>query len=128
MKSTIVIAALAGAAFGSASATPGAEEPLQEVVGYADLDLSQHEAAVTLYTRIRHAARNVCRVPGLVNYGRVVITNQCAADATARAVQDVNAATLTSYYVSRHGVSRLADASAAPVREHLAEIKVSSRD
>ena len=51
MKSTIVIAALAGAAFGTASATPRAEEPRQEVVGYADLDLSQHEAAVTLYQR-----------------------------------------------------------------------------
>ena len=78
-------------------------------VNYADLDLNRSEGAATLYSRIRSAAKYVCR-PGSDNWEWTPSTNRCTEQAIARAVADVNAPALTSYHAAhtRQPLIRLA--------------------
>ncbi len=85
-----------------------AETPLQpgyetviRTVKYTDLNLTESEAAVTLYKRIKSAAAEVCAAPvasGAIDpYGRRL---RCERQAVAQAVEQVNAAKLTQYHMA----------------------------
>ena len=101
MNKTFVLAAtalLAGSIVGTAHATTTVRRVMQQqVVSFADLNLDTEADAATLLGRIKSAARRVCGVnqvsilPLALQYELQV----CAKEATARAVNDVNAPLLT---------------------------------
>jgi len=97
MKKTFVLAAtalLAVSLAGMAHATTTVRRNVQQqVVSYGDLNLENEVDAATLLSRIESAARKVCGLdrvsflPFALQYELQV----CANEATARAVNDVNA-------------------------------------
>lgn len=101
MKKTFVLAAtallavtLAGMAHATTTVRRGVQ---QQVVSYADLNLASEADAAILLGRIESAARKVC---GLDRISILPLALQfelqvCANEATARAVNDVNAPLLT---------------------------------
>ena len=101
MQKTFVLAAtalLAVSLAGMAHATTTVRRGMQQqVVNYADLNLESEADAATLFKRIESAARKVCGLdritvlPLAVQYELQV----CANEATARAINDVNAPLLT---------------------------------
>jgi UrcA family protein len=101
MKKTFVLATTALLAFslaGMAHATTTVRRNMQQqVVSYGDLNLESDTGAATLLSRIESAARKVC---GLDRISVLPLALQyelqvCANEATARAVNDVNAPLLT---------------------------------
>jgi UrcA family protein len=62
----------------------------QQVVKFADLDLTRPAGAQELYYRIRYAARNVCRT-----YDRLGADRDCIEQAIERAVAEIGAPLLT---------------------------------
>ncbi len=82
-----------------------ADQDLQvakRTVKYADLDLSHAAGAETLYSRIRMAARQVCASTFAGwEWESVNAARPCMDKAINRAVADVNAPTLTSYYMTQ---------------------------
>jgi UrcA family protein len=68
-------------------------------VSYADLNLENAADAAILMARIQAAAREVCGVrrASLIPMEIRARLDDCAADATARAVADVNAPLLTQH-------------------------------
>lgn len=92
-------AVLAGSLISTAHATTTVRRGnmLQQVVSFADLNLDTEADAATLLRRIESAARNVCGLdrvtvlPLALQYELQV----CATEATARAVNEVNAPLLT---------------------------------
>jgi UrcA family protein len=90
----------------SACADAYAASPDYEVatrrVKYGDLDLARSAGAATLYSRIRDAARDVCE-PSISSGARdsILLARSCMEQSIARAVADVNAPTLTSYYLTK---------------------------
>src|SRR5690348_8086558 len=99
MKKTIVIALaalIAGSLAGMAQATSVLRNVQQQVVSYADLNLDDSADAADLFSRIQTAARMVCGThlgPGPL--ALQFVWQDCVADATARAVSDVNAPLLS---------------------------------
>ena len=88
---TIGLAAVIGCSAAQASNVSkdpsAANERYQNVVRYADVDLSRIDGAITVYGRIRQAANAVCesldsRVLGLAEKHRACV-NQAIADAVA---------------------------------------------
>src|SRR5690242_5107145 len=77
------------------------DQPLpQRIVNFADLDLTRNAGAVTLYGRIKSAAKQVC--PAELDAGFPAPNRQhCIEQAISHAVADVNAATLTSYHLAK---------------------------
>jgi UrcA family protein len=69
-------------------------------VNFADLDLTKTAGAAVLYARIKSAAREVCISTDWLPKMSTV-TDECRAQAVARAVADVNAPALTAYYQHR---------------------------
>jgi UrcA family protein len=104
MKKTFVLAAtalLAGSLASMAHATTTTirgMQQYQQVVSYADLNLESEADATILLDRIKSAARKVCGLdharilPLAIQYE----LQDCAKDATARAINDVNAPLLTA--------------------------------
>jgi UrcA family protein len=89
-----------------AYAAPGYEVATR-TVKYGDLDLSRTAGAANLYSRIQTAARAVCGSP--ISSGvreALLLSRHCIDQSIARAVADVNAPTLTSYYLmkTKHAV------------------------
>ena len=84
------------------AAAVGAGLPKVEI-SYADLNLARADHADELYTRIEHAARNVCEV----NYGSKVLAMQlerkCAAKSVDDAVRGVDNPNLTAVYLAKTG-------------------------
>jgi UrcA family protein len=73
-------------------------------VSFADLDLSRDAGAATLYARIHVAARQVCEPAyGTFAWKLLEPTSRCIELAITRAVADVNAPALTSYYFAKTG-------------------------
>jgi UrcA family protein len=69
-------------------------------VSYADLDLTRDAGAAALYSRIHLAARQVCEPEsGSWTWKVLEPTHRCIEAAITRAVADVNAPALTSYYL-----------------------------
>jgi UrcA family protein len=69
-------------------------------VSFADLNLTKRAGTVTLFTRIRNAARTVCGPAPDISFadGRAD-WNRCVNDAIADAVAKVGDANLTDYYL-----------------------------
>jgi UrcA family protein len=84
----------------AAAGAPG-DEPAKRTVKFADLNLSEAAGVVALYVRIQGAAQEVCepRISGDLH--SIAISKGCAKQAIARAVADVNAPLLTSYYLTK---------------------------
>jgi UrcA family protein len=106
MKSAIrhtIFAVFLGSLSALAAAGPG-DEPAKRTVHFADLDLSHGAGVAVLYSRIQSAAREVCRPANARELKSIMIARQCVEQATARAVAEVNAPMLTSYYLQKTGV------------------------
>src|SRR5262245_59794018 len=99
MKKTFVIALaaiMAGSLAGMAQATAVRRDVQVQAVKYGDLNLEREADASVLLSRIESAARGVCGLHiGPLPFGVKMQLERCAADATARAVADVNSPLLT---------------------------------
>ena len=80
-----------------ATTTAAARNAASEVVSYADLDIANEADAAILLQRVQAAARRVCiRSGALLSLDFHNPLQRCANDATARAMEDVNARSLTA--------------------------------
>lgn len=103
MKSAIrhtIFAVFLGSLSALAAAGPG-DEPAKRTVHFADLDLSHGAGVAVLYTRIQSAAREVCGPANAWELKAMMITRHCVQQSIARAVAEVNAPMLTSYYLQK---------------------------
>jgi len=98
---TLVLAALLiGCLAGTAGATTVAKNMPYEVVSYSDLNIANEADVAILHERVEAAARRVCVRSGIML--RLDFYNplqQCAHDATARAMEDVKSRSTTSAIV-----------------------------
>lgn len=99
---TLVLAALlTGCLASTAQATTVATKNVPyEVVSYADLNIANEADVAILHERVGAAARRVCVRSGIML--RLDFYNplqQCASDATARAMQDVKSRSTNSAIV-----------------------------
>ena len=119
MKSLVLAALLIAAsqAAGAADAADLSGEFAQQVVRYAELDLTRPAGVAILYKRINTAAFEVCEPDGVWAVATVPSVRRCVDAAVARAVADVNAPALTDYHVGRTTRHLSADASQTPRRE-----------
>jgi UrcA family protein len=105
----ILSCALAGLLAGpvTALAAPSglSEESASRKVPYGDLDLSRDPGVAALYSRITTAARAVCEPMDLVLLNLLRDGSNCRPNAIARAVADVNAPLLTSYFLDKTNAS-----------------------
>jgi UrcA family protein len=67
-------------------------------VSFADLNLANRQGTVTLYTRIRNAARSVCGLVDTALPGAREEWERCVNDAIANAVANVGDANLMDYH------------------------------
>jgi UrcA family protein len=106
MKS-LIRGALLGASLCALSALTTAnaasDEAPTRLVRYGDLDLTSVDGVVTLYRRIRGAARDVCSPLAASDLLAEAFARSCEEHAIAGAVADVNTPLLTSYYAGRTG-------------------------
>jgi UrcA family protein len=89
---------------GSLSAATCAVEPGEDgvrTVRFTDLDLTRSAGAAELYARIKSAAAEVCQPVPAREVESVLRSQRCMQQAIARAVADVNAPALTSYYLAK---------------------------
>ena len=94
----IALTLLTGCLAGTAHAATSVQVLRQQVVNYADLNLDTQTDAAILFSRIKIAARRVCALSsGASPLGIVGYVQSCAADATARAIADVDAPMLTRH-------------------------------
>lgn len=105
----ILSCVLAGLVAGPVSALAATSGRLDDVpsrkVKYYDLDLSRDAGVATLFSRIKTAAREVCEPTDVFFLSLVRQRYACSQDAIARAVADVNAPLLTSYFLEKANVS-----------------------
>jgi UrcA family protein len=76
------------------AATPAG--PPQRIVNFADLDVAHAPGAAALYSRIKHAAREVCQ-SDTRDLGALRRAGRCQVQAIAEAVTRINLAELTKY-------------------------------
>ena len=97
IRSLMFTALLFGCMAGTAQATvPAAKNVPYEVVSYADLNIAKQADAAILLQRVKAAARRVCiRSGALLALDAHNSVQRCANGATARAMVDVNARSLT---------------------------------
>lgn len=86
-------------------AAPATTQVPSVKVRYDDLNLATSAGVSTLYKRIARAARNVCPDAYSRDLTMVAASEQCQAEAIARAVNEVNNPQLASLYAARfpHG-------------------------
>ncbi|HEY2780812.1 MAG TPA: UrcA family protein [Steroidobacteraceae bacterium] len=96
-----VLAGLVAGPVSALAAPSGLIDQESRKVEYGDLDLTRDAGVATLYSRIRTAARAVCEPTDLVMLNLLRDRTDCRPDAIARAVADVNAPLLTSYFLER---------------------------
>jgi len=105
----IFACALAGLLAGPVSALAASSGKLDDLpsrkVKYGDLDLNRDAGAAALFSRIKTAAREVCRPTDVFFLNLVREQYNCSQDAIARAVADVNAPLLTSYFLEKTNAS-----------------------
>ena len=85
----------------SAVASTGASaetQPPRMVVRYGDLNLSRAVDVEKAYIRLRRAATVVCPFADSSNYWLRVTAQPCVSAAIGRAVENINAPRLRSYY------------------------------
>jgi UrcA family protein len=68
-------------------------------VSFVDLNLTNRQGTVTLYTRIRDAARTVCGPVDIAFADDRADWKRCVNDAIANAVAKIGDANLTDYYL-----------------------------
>jgi len=78
----------------------GADEPPQRTVRFSANDVATEAGIGALYGRIQRASREVCDSLNTHTPGARIIADRCQAEATARAITDLNLPALTRY----HGV------------------------
>jgi UrcA family protein len=101
MKSLLTTVTFLVTAVGGASSCLADEIPAEvpsRVVHFSDVDLRSPAGAAVLYERIRQAARAVCEAHGPGDLSSLARFHRCIAEATARAIVDVNAPALTRQY------------------------------
>ena len=100
---------LAGLVAGPVSALAASSGKLDDLpsrkVKYGDLDLNRDAGVAALFSRIKTAAREVCQPTDVFFLNLVRQQYNCREDAVARAVADVNAPLLTSYFLERTNAS-----------------------
>jgi UrcA family protein len=105
----ILSCVLAGLLAGPASVLAASSGKLDDLpsrkVKYADLDLNRDAGVAALFSRIKTAAREVCEPTDVFFLNLVRQRYNCSQDAIARAVADVNAPLLTSYFLEKTNVS-----------------------
>ena len=68
-------------------------------VSYRELDITKPWGLEVLYSRIQHAAKNVCGFDhSLKELSRTVMANKCYRTAVDDAVRQINRPTLTAYH------------------------------
>lgn len=97
----MLLAAVAASPLNALADSAGFEQTPTRVVRYGDLDLNQQSGVVSLYSRIRSAAREVCEPIEEVSIKLLRAKYDCRQDAVARAVADVNSPALSDYYADR---------------------------
>jgi UrcA family protein len=101
----ILSCVLAGLLAGPVSALAASSGKLDDLpsrkVTYGDLDLNRDAGVAALFSRIKIAAREVCEPVDIVFLNLVRQRYNCTQDAIARAVADVNAPLLTSYFLEK---------------------------
>jgi UrcA family protein len=102
---TVIATALFGTAssFAVLPAVADSSDPPQTTVKYGDLNVASPQGVAVLYSRIRHAASNVCWQfggDGLAAYGR---REACINKAISDAVTQVNAPALSALYGAKTG-------------------------
>ena len=111
---TSLIGALAlGAVAPAGFAAAPPDDVRQQVVSYADLDLTRPAGVRELYHRIRYAARNVCET----SYDRLGLDRRCFEQAIARAVAEVGAPLLTTRHLAASNRQPLQAAAQARLDE-----------
>jgi UrcA family protein len=100
MQCTLLAMSLSSLSAVAATIVPDDEVPAR-TVKFADLNLTRSEGAAVLYARISAAAREVC-LPATTWVPQLLFrAYRCREEAIARAVADVNAPVLTSYYLAK---------------------------
>ena len=99
LTTTLAIGLLGLAAQGGATSDWDAK---QQVVTFADINMSSQAGAMTLYTRLGEAARHVCsNRQGRLRLGEMQRNRACVAEAIANAVTSVNQPALTAEHLAR---------------------------
>jgi UrcA family protein len=105
----ILACVLAGSLAGPVSALAASSGKLDDLpsrkVKYGDLDLNRDAGVAALFSRIKTAAREVCQPIDVLFLNLVRQQYSCSQDAIARAVADVNAPLLTSYFLEKTNAS-----------------------
>jgi len=104
MKSAIQLVILAAclSPLSAVAAAASDQAVPARTVHFADLDLTNAEGAGALYGRIREAAKQVCEPGDPSNLHQLAFSQRCTEAAIGRAINDVNAPLLSSYYLSRN--------------------------
>ena len=90
-----------------ASAATTYEEPINVVVRYSDLNLSQPRDARELYERIQRAAHEACNDHMYESLDRLVVFHKCVNRAVTEAVANVSSRQLTEIHEAQmHHLSR----------------------
>jgi UrcA family protein len=103
---TVIATALVGTAASGFLVLPAVaddSDPPQTTVRYADLNVASVEGATVLYSRIRHAAENVC---AQFEGNRLEVNGRrkaCIEKAISGAVIEVNAPALSALYGAKTG-------------------------
>jgi UrcA family protein len=104
MRCTL-LAVFLGSLSAVAAAGVAGDEPAMRTVKFADLDLSHAAGVLALYKRIQYAAQEVCEPLIARDLQAIAISKRCMEQAISRAVADVNAPLLTSYYLTESSPS-----------------------
>jgi UrcA family protein len=99
----LLVAACFGALAGSVLAA--APDPRQQVVNFADLDVSRPQGIAILYRRIESAAREVCGSVSERELSQAIRWHVCLDQAITRAVSGISIPALTSYHMVKAGRS-----------------------
>ena len=99
----VTMATMADSCIDSRNAVYAADgrEPPSVRVSLKDLDGTTYAGAVTLYWRIRNAARSACGTVDTALPEEKAGWDRCVEDAIGRAVAQVGSARLTEYYLAK---------------------------
>lgn len=102
---------LIGSLSAAAAVTAQPDDPPSRRVYFGDLDLTRRTGIETLYSRISAAAREVCKTYDRWEPRLFAQSYECRHQALARAVSDINSATLTNYHLAKIKPVAAADSS-----------------
>jgi UrcA family protein len=103
--SALLVMTCFSALIGNVLAAASDDKPPQQVVNFADLNVSRPQGIAILYRRIESAARRVCGNVSERELSQAIRWHVCLDDAIARAVRSVSLPALTTYYRVKTGRS-----------------------